>query len=58
MGEARQVIQVPGAPPVSIRWGARGAASQGPAAQVSLDCQQSLQMLKSHDDAPSVLLLG
>ena len=58
MGEARQVIQVPGAPPVSIRWGARGAASQGPATQVSLDCQQRLQVLTSHDDVPSVLLIG
>lgn len=35
-GEARQVIQVPGAPPVSIRWGSRPSASQGAAAQVCL----------------------
>lgn len=38
MTESRQVIQVPGAPPISIRFGARPMTSQRPseAQQVSL----------------------
>ena len=30
MGESRQVIQVPGAPPISIRFGPRPGGSQPP----------------------------
>lgn len=38
MTESRQVIQVPGAPPISIRFGARPVTAQRPseAQQVSL----------------------
>lgn len=56
MTETRQVIQVPGAPPISIRFGARPVASQR-----STEAQQ-VGMYTSHSICPGcnflVLLLA
>ena len=38
MNETRQVIQVPGAPPISIRFGARAVSSQRSAEAQQVSC--------------------